>query len=230
MDKKIIYIGDSFCAHPGTIPGTHQYVVKQAFPDHDVIVHGYGGASWFYSRYRMLKESGHFFAPENRKNITAIIFFHTDGNRLNKQELVQFHEIPRSLIMQCFDEAFQKWAQTAWYNEIAKEYSDIPTIHFHNFYNSLDLADLLPGMQFTTPLMSISIGELIGTDEEVMAKLNKNETRNNHFGSYNNTILGEFIVNAIKNYQTGKFPINLSRFEIVNPNGHKFPNPGFGTK
>jgi hypothetical protein len=229
MDKKIIYFGDSFCAHPGTIPGTHQYVVKEAFPDHDVIVHGYGGASWFYSRYRMLNESGHFFAPENRKNITAMIFFHTDGYRINAKQLIYFHQLSKSSTT-WFDGDFQDWAQEQWFTELTKDFSDIPTIHFHNFSSTLPRANLLSGMQFTTPLMSIAVGELTGTDDEIMAKLNENETRHNHLSAQNNTILGEFIVDAIKNYQTGKFPINLSKFNIVNPNGYKYPNPGFGTK
>ena len=228
MLRKIIYIGDSFCAchwHGDT----HINVVRQYFKSHEIITHGYPGSSWFYQRQHFLKDCKDLLT-NYRTFISAIIFFHTDNRRINKTYVIShMSDLDPVETSKWFDVDFQQWAQEQWFIELANNYSDIPTIHFHNMVNTLPMADLLPGMQFITPLTTISIGELTGTDDEIMTKL-ASDNRDNHLSKENNRHIGKLIIDSINNYQPGKFSIDLSKFNLINPNSHKYPNPGFGTR
>lgn len=227
MLKKIIYVGDSFCACDGD--NTHIDVVRQYFKGHDIITHGYAGSSWFYQRHHFLKDCKTLLT-NYRKFIRAIIFFHTDNRRINKTHVIShMSDLDPAEMIKWFDVDFQQWAQEQWFNELTKDFSDIPTIHFHNMVYTLPMAKLLPGMQFVTPLTTISVGELTGTEEEIMQRLAMDD-RDNHLSIENNQHIGELVINAINNYQPGKFSIDLSKFNLINPNCHNFPDSKFGTK
>jgi hypothetical protein len=225
--NKIIYIGDSFCAGR-PIGFTHTDVVKENFRDHEIIIHGYQGASWFYSRQKFIYDVD---CQVEKNSITALVFFHTNALRLNNSKnRVLRNELEKNFIVNYIDMDFQVWAKQQWFSEIAKEYFNIPTIHYTCFEpEHPDMLDLLPGMIFTTPLIQISIGELTGTDTEIQTYM-ENDQRTNHLNKENNMILGQHTVNAINNYTPGKFEIDMSKFNIVNFNAHRYPNKGFGTQ
>jgi hypothetical protein len=77
--------------------------------------------------------------------------------------------------------------------------------------------------------MYISVGELAGTEQEVTEQV-VNDQRHNHLSNVNNRLLANLIIDTIDNYQPGLQPIDLSKFESINPNAHNWPQPGFGTK
>jgi hypothetical protein len=122
----------------------------------------------------------------------------------------------------------QAWARLQWFREIAREYSDISTIHYmcfpkntyHQIYDdhNTDYYDLLPGMVFTTPLKFITMGEMTAAELKRQKQTMDSDGKKNHMTDHNNMILGEHTLNAIENYTPGKFEIDLSKFQLVNPN------------
>jgi hypothetical protein len=227
IKNKIIYVGDSFCAEHRKFPG-HVNEVKKYFPECAVTVCAAGSASWFYSRNKFLNETKDILLND-RNSIKALIFFHTSDSRINNSEnIVPVQNLPKDILQTCIDIKFQNWAQQQWFREIAREYSDIPTIHYNCFTTNEDVLSLLPGMVFTTPLIHISIGELTGTDTEILSYI-ETDKRYNHFSTENNKIFGQHVINAINNYTPGKFEIDMSKFNIINPNAFRYPNKGYGT-
>ena len=227
-DKRIIYVGDSFCLDEYHW-FSHINIVKKYFSDCSIEKYSEGGASWFYSRNKFLEGTRDTFLTD-RDSVKALIFFHTTAYRLNNSENIIQYQEQKKIMLSYIDYKFQDWAQEQWFREIAREYADIPTIHYNNFKsNTPEIFNLLPGMVFTTPLIHISIGELTGTDNEILAHSEK-DNRANHFNEENNKIFGQHTIDAINNYTPGKFEIDILKFYRINCNAHRHPLPGFGTK
>jgi hypothetical protein len=194
---------------------------------------GFGGKSWWYSRCRMLN-----YLEENPgliENTQAFVFFHTDEQRLNigprfESREIDYRQLQRLWKTDLIDTDFQLWAQLKWFQEIKNYVGSIPSIHFHCFTSTPQYSHLLPGMNFTTPLVQLSIGELTGSESEIMASLSKNDIRANHLNEHNNQALADVIINALDNYKPGTYSIDISKFDQPNKNAHRWPLPGYGTK
>jgi hypothetical protein len=258
--KKILYIGDSYCAtysydHIERVDDQHHQgvVITDNLVSHlnvaakllntSFIPFGYAGKSWYYSRSRFLK---HFNEnPELLEQLEAVVFFHTDGYRYNTvnqhistdlmcdiknrpSEESIYVEPYRDWLKYLMDPEFQSWAQLQWFHEINKIFSEVKKIHFCNFNNVIERSNVLEGMTFVTPLFDISLGEMEGTDQEILDKFG-NDQRANHFNEHNNKELGKLVANAVNNYLPGRHPIDTSTFYLPNKNAHKWPYPGFGS-
>jgi hypothetical protein len=217
--------------------------------------YGFGGQSWYYSRRTFLYDIAQ--SPEILDNADLIVFCHTNAARLNttngqcgnqllpsmvtnlqpiKKYTIEELEISRALGMwqvYLVDLDFQNWAQNKWFEEIHTLFAGKKLIHFNCFPRvdkSLTEFEQLPGVVYRTPLIHITLGEIVGTDEEVESAGAWAESRLNHLNSTNNRALADVIIDAFTNYAPGCYDINLSKFEILNPNAGRWPSPGFGTQ
>ena len=84
-------------------------------------------------------------------------------------------------------------------------------------------------MVYQTQLLTVSVGELTGTDDEIVNQIITDQ-RHNHFNAHNNRALANIVINAVRNYTPGRYDLDLREFEQPNPNAHKYPKPGFGTR
>jgi hypothetical protein len=259
--KKILYIGDSYCAtysynHTERVDDQHHQgvVITDNLVSHlnvaanllntEFIPFGYAGKSWYYSRSRFLKYFDEH--PELLEQTEAVVFFHTDAYRYNTVNLhistnlmsdikdrlpeeLMYVEPYRAWLKYLMDPNFQTWAQTQWFHEINIIFSKVNKIHFCNFDNVIDRSKVLEGMTFVTPLFDLCLGEMEGTDQEILAKLDSNDSRANHLNEHNNKELGKLVANAVNNYLPGRYPIDTSTFYLPNKNAHKWPYPGFGS-
>ena len=194
----------------------------------ELVCHGYSGKSWWYSyqKFRQaLKQN-----PGIIDTAQAVVFCHTDAGRINStnEELSVSHmptnysrsthlnrpwddelaDASQSWIRHLHDTEFQDWAQQQYFQELAQQYTNIKTIHFHCFEHSVGYSDLLPGMVYTTPLFSIS-------DKEPGWSNHTQDTRANHFNRHNNWALAQVIIGAIDNYSPGLHTIDLTGFDII---------------
>jgi hypothetical protein len=250
MKKKIAFIGDSYCctyglndfqkhrdhSQNGTDNPTHPDLVVKHF-DADIEPFGYGGRSWWYSRSKFENRWGWNF-EEVEKQFEALIFFHTDHGRINnswndklgpRNNDGKLDEVQASYYKYIFDMDFNRWAQEQWFREINRRFNHLKTIHFHCFIPTPNTIQLLPGVVFTTPLIHISLGELIGSDNHITNYL-QNESRANHLSDHNNQALAQVIIQALEHYTPGQYSIPMDRFEIINPNATRWPDPGYGTE
>lgn len=212
---------------------------------------GFAGASWFYSRQQLFFQMT--YDPDWIRTVDLMVFCHTNSHRYNTQdsdigvEMLETNYTPhpddsrykhkqnlskslRTWALDLVDNTYQDYAQQQWFHEIARSFKDVPQIHFNNYPFTVDIAkELLPGMVYTTPLVHISLGEATGTDAEILKKAMTHDQRVNHFSAHNNQALGQLVVDSAQNYQPGARPIDLTKFELINPNASRWPNPGFGT-
>jgi hypothetical protein len=219
--------------------------------------YGFGGQSWYHSRCEFLKDISK--SPDLLDKTDLVVFCHTTPIRLNtgtntpggrcgvhllpdtvehlhprnksSQEQLEVSKALGMWQVYLMDIDFQNWAQIKWFEEIHTLFAEKKMIHFSCFpcADTQKEFERLPGMVYRTPLVHISLGEKIGTDEEV-GQSHWQETRKNHLSVTNNRALADVIIDSFKNYMPGCYDIDLSKFEILNPNASRWPNPGFGTQ
>ena len=239
--------------HASPVNNSQAYNAQYGHPslvaDHygyKLLAHGYMGKSWWYSRTKFLEQIKQ--QPEILTKLEAIIFFHTDANRCNtlnqfvhsinsdpalndweNEEHRQVVKAQRQWTKHLMDTEFQTWAQNSWFKEISKEYSHIKQVHFHCFENSTHYNHLLTGQRFTTPLMQISLGELTGTKEQINQSIIR-DTRANHLSEHNNRVLAKTIIYALDNYLNNLQALDLTKFNLPNPNYVNFPHQRWRTQ
>lgn len=266
MNKKryIAFVGDSFCAsiktdhydsngrHRRQIAITDPY--RAAFPsvvaDHydlNLLAHGYSGKSWWYSRSQFSKQLAKNL--KIRDKLDAIVFCHTDANRINSNNLYactinrpgltrtnyandEDQQVAQAQLhwhKHLLDMDFQSWAQLNWFREISREWADIKQVHFHCFKGSASHDHLLIGQRFSDPLLNISIAELTGTSADIDEYL-LNDNRANHLSDANNRVLANITIDALDNYEHKVRPLDMSMFTgMINPNYANFPRGKYGT-
>tara|TARA_B110000503_G_C7078148_1_gene383886 strand:- start:287 stop:1096 length:810 start_codon:yes stop_codon:yes gene_type:complete len=213
---------------------------------------GFAGRSWYYSRVQLFKHMQ--YDPDWLESVDLMVFCHTDSSRYNTgngdigNEMINVDYCPhpddrqynhklnladslRRWAVDLVDHHYHDWAQEQWFHEIARTFKDVKQIHFNNYTFTVDNSiAILPGVIYTTPLIHISLGEATGTDAEVTKNFMSYDKRANHFNAHNNLALGNIIIATAQDYKPGVYPIDTSRFKIVNPNATRWPNPGFGTR
>ena len=252
LSGDIFFVGDSFCASydidlwkslgcnlwqgPMTKDNTpfrhtHPTIVSEHL-NYRLHPHGYGGKSWWYSRNKFLND----FNISSKKptfDLKCIIFFHTDCGRFNNSEHELSADTDRNYLKifykKYYDEEFYRWAQLQWFHELQRDFKNIKTIHFSctPFLPGAD--QLLPGMVFNTPLIQISLGELTGSEKDILLLSSAKETRANHLNEENNRILAEIIIKSIQSYKPGTYELDLKSFCCPNKNARNWPASGFGT-
>lgn len=207
----------------------------------DLAVYSFGfpGRSWYFSRTQFLKYLSH--TPDLLDNASVVVFCHTDHCRMNTSDssisvAMQMpgyqHDSDKALALKMWmtdlvDYRYQTWAQEQWFHEINRifaPYPDIKLIHFNNFPFSIESSKLLNGCVFTTALMHLSLAEFTGTTQEITKRAFDNDQRINHFNEHNNRALGNLVVDAVKNYRTGRFEIDISKFDYNNPKAVNWPD------
>jgi len=245
--KNIVFVGDSFCAHwgrlgdsesphrgPGQGPGNgnpHQIVnvghpgLVAAYWGDRLRCFGYGGKSWWYSWCRFQRTLRQ--EPDLLSQARAVIFFHTDCNRINCQsEPLTIMHSPTNFAQSdhtdsvadralasayaqyvrhdLYDEDFQQWAQQQYFRTLARDLGHLQTVHFNCFKESVtDSVELLPGAVFTTPLYEVSHRQPDTADRELA----------NHLNAHNNQALAQVIIQAVEQYWSGARIIDLANFE-----------------
>jgi hypothetical protein len=257
MDGHIAFIGDSFCAdyvednkqllYTGFRPQNlwRQNLDAACWPsilanklNLQIANFGFGGTSWWYGWHMFLKHYWRNSAIDQNK-LQAIIFCHTDHRRIptTNIEILKWHqpgeyhcdgvEYYRKHLE---DYIFLEWAREQYFLEIRRTFTNIKTLHLFCFDKDISHRQCLPGMQFTDPLMWVSLGELLGTKDEILNQLTFKENRKNHLSDANNRILAELMYEAIKNYSPGVYDLNIGAFELRNSNYQNWPDGDFGTK
>jgi hypothetical protein len=265
-NKYILFFGDSFCASLNDKHfksngcrmwqgGFHENSYSSLVADHyqvELMCHGYGGKSWWYSRSQ--------FESELKKHkdlidrIDAMIFCHTDWYRINSDNMyattlnldpvsntsrfLSYLNSEDQMVAQAqtqwhkylYDEHYQEWSMQNWFRELSTRFKHKKQVHFHSFKDSVKHNNLLIGQRFTTPLSFISVGEMTGTVKEIMNKMSNGDTRANHLSLHNNQALAQVIIDALDNYQDQTQELDTTKFEIVNPNYINFPGGNFGTE
>lgn len=241
--KHIAFIGDSFCAsynraewesrgwHPWQLPAdgaAWPSLVADRVKMHPHY-HGYCGKSWWYSRHQFYKKCLEKF---HTGQFDVIIFCHTDHTRANciVEPLVNLMPKPdteeKKLINQAqnmwkgyiYDDVFQQWCQNNWVSEIKQTFKHVPKIiQFTNFNPTLFNNENYHGMCYTTPLITIQVGQYTGT-ESYISNMVATELQSNHMSNENNIAMADLVTDAINNYQPGLHEIDLKKFHIVNPN------------
>lgn len=234
-----------------TVEPTHA-----AFPsvvaDHynlNLLAHGYSGKSWWYSRSEFLKQINS--NPRIKDKLEAIVFCHSSHSRINSDSIYattansnntrdknsylneEDRLVSKAQILwtkHLYDDNFQIWSQLNWFREITREWSQVKQVHFHCFKQPKEQDNhLLIGQRFTTPLIQISVSERQGTQKEVTMQIANDTTLANHMSDDNNRVLAEITIDALDNYKHQINPIDMSKFNIVNPNYANFPNGNFGS-
>lgn len=214
---------------------------------------GYPGRSWWYSRNHLLKLLDSHEQKQLKINnkttfydgIAAFIFCHTDANRLNtpnpKISTSLLHpsadhdpilaKAYRSWSSMLTDGEFQLWAMERWFEEINHRFGDRPMIHFNVSPYTVEISRTLKGMVFTTPLLTVSIGEIEGTVKDVDESL-ANDQRYNHLNKHNQSAMARLIVDALENYAPGRYEIDLVKYDFdqPNPNAWRWPGRGYSTR
>ena len=257
--KHIAFVGDSFCASVSADVYKVNGVWRQknaGYPgivaDHygaKIHAHGYPGKSWWYSRSKFLDKINK--QPEFLDNIIAMIFCHTESNRINSDneyafpwnhygdrpdssyknyEDQQIAHAQSQWAKHLLDFEFQEWAHINWFREITREWGHIKQVHFHCFPWTVSHDYLLSGQRFVTPLVHVSLGELDGSADQINYQMSHADTRKNHLSDDNNLVLAEIIIDALDNYKDQCQPSHMSKFKnIVNQNYENFPYGDFGT-
>lgn len=242
----IAFIGDSFCAAYASTK--HRYQRQTDLPSYPTIVSdyfrytvapfGFHGRSWWYSWEK-------FYRHWRNKldQIEYIIFTHTDYTRINSSthdelplmpnnyssasvEMVRASESYRKYV---YDAEFNSWAQIQYFKFLKEKFNNIKTIHLHCYANTVPYSHLLPGVVFTTPLLTISMGEITGSKKTVEQSLVVDD-RINHFNSYNNQALANIIIQALDNYVPGQYELPIELFDQPNSNAVNWPNGIFWTE
>jgi hypothetical protein len=245
--KYIAFVGDSFCA---TYNRNNQQCVElnqsnlsdSAYTgivsDHygcNVAPYGWGGKSWWFSWNRFWKD-WEFRLDE----LEAIVFTHTDYNRINSSDpdlplMANYSAGPDYLVhanqeyfKYIHDRDFNIWAQEQYFKLLKEKVDKIKTVHLLCFTDTINKSHLLPGVVFITPLMHISIGEVRGSQKQILRAMN--DQRANHLNDYNNRILADTIIHALDNYTPGQYPLPVEKFEQHNPNARYWPTGVYWTK
>lgn len=227
--------------------------------DCDFYSFGYPGHSWWYSRNRLLKLLD---SPEQQQLkdqgelnfydfADAFIFCHTDANRLTtsnprvstallQDDLTNLSPYYDSMLSTPYklwstllvDGEFQLWAMERWFEEINQRFGDRPMIHFNVTPYTVDISRQLKGVVYTTPLLNVSIGEVTGTEKEIIENSLVDDQRYNHFNEHNQSAMARLIVDTLNNYQPGCRPIDLVKYDFDQPNSNawRWPGSGFGTR
>ena len=245
----IAFVGDSFCSSSKfSLNLEPRFISSQSktsdptfinqiaeSTEYNVYSFGYGGKSWWFSRCQFVKALDSIPRKKFRDQLEVIVFFHTNPGRINNAYNYDLDNTPsgdpaiNSYYKHIFDQDFHKWAQQHWFREINQNWNQIKTIHFHSFTETLEYSHLLPGVVYNTPLIHVSVGELQGTKKEIDNRL-LTDTRWNHLNTKNNMVLADIIIRTIDNYCPGNYDLDLSEFDIQNPNSINFPGGNYGTQ
>lgn len=237
--KYIAVVGDSFC---GAID-REQNIGFRWNPDRGLHVgptwpslladatklnlapYGFAGRSWWYSWQKFWQDW-----QGRLQDLEAVVFCHSNWNRINhaitddlpniihpsvtknssreKLEAVKYH------FAYLVDPDFQKWSQRQFFHHVRDSLSAIKMVHFFCFDSpSAETCSTLPGVIFTTPLMSLSLAET-GT---MNWPPNWSDPRANHLNSKNNQAIARLALLALSELSAGCYDLPYGDFDLKDP-------------
>lgn len=213
--KRILLIGDSFCAMRDKT--TDWPIILGKLLGRKVKGEGYGGNAW-WTNYRTLEEFS------DKKHDTVLVVIHTESSRLPNDFNIPInygvlHSIvgsPNSEIKspyiqnlaknfyksELFSLDFYDWAQAAWIKELDNNLDFYATIHIPAF-DSVDLSQIKNGIVLRPSKEIRSLRELSGM-EITEKKWFGPDIRRNHFSNHNNLKMAEAVASTIR--QLGTHP------------------------
>jgi len=252
-DRDIVcFVGDSYAnCGSGMIHWSHNKLVPVAGHQHDIdalaytvytdlvadklnmrpLVLGFGGASWWQTRYIVTKFFEQF--PKEKQHVKKVIAMHTNAYRVNSIRCVnttngKFQE------SEWFDPEFHDWCQQQWFREFSHEIFDQADIlNFSCFGWPVDKGHSnLRGLSFVEPLIWITVGEFTGSKLQVDRQLQQSRdiegTKNPHhchLNAKNHAVLTDVIVETFSKKEPSREQhLDLDRFDRHNRNGHHWPD------
>ena len=251
MKPIILFFGDSY-ANAGRSafgpPNQSKYPVYPVYTDivadalnMDPLIFGYGGASWWFSRCRMLDYFGK--NPDVLSLVAVVVAMHTSSIRINSSQ----HIINERKIMDdyyagdWYDIRFHDWSRKQWFKEFSSIFHDKKIINFFCFPDEsiqekdLASADDLHGTVVQDPMIHITVSEFAGTREQIIQELeNSNDFKSNmtphhnHMNAQSHQSLAVQIINFIES-PNRIVSLDFSKFDVKNPNYHQWPDGRFWT-
>jgi hypothetical protein len=240
----IAFIGDSYCATYASTKTLHQQ--QSDLPTYTTIISdhyrhavarfGFSGKSWWYSWAKFCE-----YWQDKLDQIEYIIFTHTDSDRINNSthdEVPHLHEsfsatskmreVGKNYFKYLHDADFNKWSQQQYFKLLKEKFDKIKTVHLHCYSATIPYSHLLPGVVFTTPLATITVGEIRGSKKTIITAMRDN--RANHLNSHNNQALAKAIIQALDNYTPGQYALPLELFDQPNNNAMNWPDGKYWTE
>lgn len=182
----------------------------------NLICHGAGGQPWWNARQFLVKQE-----PSVISNAEFIVLVHTNADRIPTSNLdigltdhsdAGSSEISRAINLYfkyIHDHNFLSWSQRQWFREIEYMWGHKKICHLHSFPWTSEPSEIFSGLNIITNLCSISLNE-IGATEFVLY----NDTRLNHLNKHNNTELANQLAEMLKDFQSGKLKLDISKFDL----------------
>lgn len=129
-----------------------------------------------------------------------------------------------------YDQNFQEYAFLLHAESLGRILKHCKLLHFSSTAWYGPAKKVLTGSVYNLQMFNLALAGLTGTEEEIYARLNGHGGHlNNHLTSKNNIEFGNFVINEIENYSPGIKDIDLSAFEVLNPNALNWPNRYWGS-
>lgn len=207
----------------------------------DQLIFGFGGASWWYSRCRMMD-----YFKENLDvlgRVEIVIAMHTNAARINTAHGIVSDQTARVdyYTSDFYDARLHNWAQKQWFREFSSIFSGKKVINFFCYpletgqTYDLPLANDLVGTIVKDPMVHITVSEFAGTQKQIdhaLARSNDFTTsmipHHNHMNVRNHQALAVQLLKFIQ-YPTRNAELDFSRFDVANPNYAQWPHGKYWT-
>lgn len=194
--------------------------------------YGFCARSWWYSWQRFWGDW-----QDRLADLDAVIFCHTDCMRINhaendsvpnilgKQANKVYADVYKEAHVQAAEtylgyiaeRSFHRWCQQQFFRHIREVMPGIKMVHFFCFDRPLpETCQVLPGMIFSTPLVTLSMSEIGVKNSEQIA-----DRRPNHFGDHNNKVIGRIVQEALDCYNPGVYDLPWRDFQHANPKKYR---------
>lgn len=195
--------------------------------------YGFCARSWWYSWQKFFQDWQHRLS-----DLEAVVFAHTDCMRINHSQndsvpniiSERANEVYASIYQEehvqaaqdylgyIAEESFHRWCQRQFFRHIREAMPDIKMLHFFCFDKpSPETCKVLPGMIFSTPLITLSLSEIgVKPGQNSLA-----DPRSNHFNTHNNRAMAWTVHDALDHYSPGVYDIPWQDFQHANPK--KYP-------
>jgi hypothetical protein len=209
----------------------------------DQMIFGYGGASWWFSRCRMLDYFRHNFDALGR--VEVVVALHTNSSRINSshREIIQDVEYNHYYASEAYDQRFHDWAQKQWFREFSNIFRDKKIINIFCYpLNTQQSSDLphdtdLRGMIVEDPMIHVTVSEFAGTRRQIdYAIANSNDMpgnknpHHNHMNAHNHRVLADQLVGLINDYKEQRVRLDFQKFAVINPNYKNWPDGRYWTQ
>jgi hypothetical protein len=214
LTGNFLILGDSFCQHIAYWP---TYLGDQlGYAPNNRITRGIIGASWWKTREYIVN------LPKDKKfydGLDLMVLIHPSGSRpltLNTNVSSETpQDLPRHFDNKMYtdeqlavslyykyvcDLGLRQWAERHWFNELAELTRNIRTVHLFTESQSLEFADVLPGIKVPTLLTDLALLNVKRTEHSLIDDSRYGFA--NHFSLAHNRVFARQLHNIIQGTQT----------------------------